>query len=115
MTHTCHAKRCNKSCAPRYLMCRDHWNMVPHELQQLVYKTYRPSQRATNLPSKGWHQAADASIASVALQEGCPFDKLRVPEVRALLALAPGMCPEGTDERLKQIAATKKNIRESKK
>lgn len=51
-------------------------------------------------PSLEWHEAADAAIAAVALEEGCPFGKLRVVEVRALLNLAPEMCPEGTAERL---------------
>jgi hypothetical protein len=40
-------------------------------------------------PSPEWHEAADAAIASVALQEGCPWRKLRVVEVRALAKLHP--------------------------
>lgn len=74
--------------------------MVPARLKARVVATYRDGQCDDMRPSLAWHEAADAAIAAVALQEGCPFGRLRVVEVRALLALAPHLCPDGTADRL---------------
>lgn len=105
MSHTCHAKRCSTRCRPQYLMCPHHWRMVPVGLKRKVLSTYRRGQCDDKRPSLAWHEAADAAIASVALLEGCPFGKLRVVEVRALMALAPDLCPAGTATRLAEIDA----------
>jgi len=66
----------------------------------LVLARYRSGQCDDKRPSLAWHEAADAAIASVALSEGCPFGRLRVVEVRALLKLAPSLCPPGTAGKL---------------
>jgi len=107
MSHTCHAKLCDTACPPRFLMCGRHWAMVPSKLQRRVYATFRRGQCEDMRPSLEWHEAADAAIAAVALEEGCPFAKLRVIEARALLNLAPEMCPEGMREKLAEIDARK--------
>lgn len=40
-THTCPARGCPREVADRFLMCGDHWRMVPRHLQQAVYTAYR--------------------------------------------------------------------------
>lgn len=63
--HRCHAKGCPVPCAPELLMCSRHWNMVPFDLQQQVWRTYRPGQCDDKQPSAEWHVAADKAIAHV--------------------------------------------------
>jgi hypothetical protein len=67
-------------------MCRRHWAKVPLTLQRMVHAKYRRGQCDDKQPSREWHQAASAAIASVALQEGYPIG---VSDVEALLALYP--------------------------
>jgi len=81
--------------------------MVPASLKAEVMTSYRRGQCADKRPSLEWHRAADAAIASVALTEGCPFGRLRVCQVRALLSLAPHLCPEGTREKLAERDAAR--------
>jgi hypothetical protein len=71
MPHTCHAKGCNATCKPEYLMCPHHWRMVPGAVQREVYRQYRDGQCVGNpTPSPEWHLAADAAIEAVAAREG---------------------------------------------
>lgn len=77
-------------------MCGRHWAMVPAKLQRAVWATYRPGQCDDKDPSEAWHEAADAAIAAVALQEGLSHGKLSVNQVRATLKLAPELF--GSDE-----------------
>lgn len=106
--HTCHARRCSTACKPQHLMCPRHWREVPARLKRRVYLTYRHGQCDDMRPSIAWFQAADAAIASVALLEGCPFGRLRLVEVRALLELAPNLCPDGTAQKLATYDKTTK-------
>jgi hypothetical protein len=39
-THRCPAGQCIAQIAMRFLMCGDHWAMVPRPLQQAVYAAY---------------------------------------------------------------------------
>jgi hypothetical protein len=52
-------------CAPEMLMCPRHWNMVPFDLQQEVWRTYRHGQCDDMNPSREWHESADKAIAHV--------------------------------------------------
>lgn len=70
MGHTCHARGCKISCAPKFLMCPRHWKMVDFNLQREVWRTYRPGQEVDKRPSEEWHKAADAAIECVAKKEG---------------------------------------------
>ncbi len=68
-THHCHARGCSTPVPPEMLMCRRHWRMVPRNLQQRVWDTYRPGQCDDKNPSPAWHEAADAAINFVAEAE----------------------------------------------
>jgi len=67
--HTCHARRCNRVVPEKMLMCKPHWFMVPRELRDRVWATYRAGQEIDKSPSEEWHQAAGAAIAAVASRE----------------------------------------------
>jgi hypothetical protein len=54
------------------LMCRRHWFMVPKNLRDRVWATYRPGQCDDKQPSEAWHLAADAAIRHVAAREATP-------------------------------------------
>lgn len=71
--HHCHARRCAAHVPPERLMCRGHWFMVPKRVRDAVWATYREGQCDDMSPSKEWHQAADAAIGFVALEEGHPL------------------------------------------
>lgn len=103
-SHHCHAKLCKTRCRPQLLMCPKHWRMVPATLQRRVYATYRRGQCDDMRPSLDWHEAADAAIASVALQEGCPWRKLRVIEARALVKLHPSSLGDDLDDVRAELA-----------
>jgi hypothetical protein len=83
MAHTCHARGCARPIKPEFLMCGTHWSMVPYTIQQAVWATYRPGQCDDKDPAEAWHQAADAAIGHVALQESQSCTRA---EVRALIA-----------------------------
>lgn len=93
-------------------MCGPHWSTVPVKLRRLVLTTYRSGQCDDKRPSLDWHQAADAAIAAVALQEGCPPGKLRMVQVRALLALAPELLGDEADRMRKQLEERDRRRRE---
>ena len=69
MTHTCHARGCERPVRPTLLMCFLHWRLVPHAIKQEVYRAYRPGQCGDGRPSPAWHEAADAAIGYVSMQE----------------------------------------------
>lgn len=69
MKHHCHARGCEATCPPQYLMCGKHWGMVPLKLQREVWKHYRVGQCDDKRPSKSWLDAADAAIEAVAKRE----------------------------------------------
>lgn len=68
--HICHAEGCETPCPPRLLMCARHWRMVPKELQNAVYDTYRPGQERDMRPSIYWLDAATAAENHVREIEG---------------------------------------------
>lgn len=69
MSHHCHARGCSVQVKPELLMCRKHWFMVPRDIRDAVWRSYRPGQCDDKNPSKDWHTAADAAIGYVAIRE----------------------------------------------
>lgn len=69
MNHYCHAIRCGVTVPPEYLFCREHWGMVPKEMQRAVYHGYRRGQEHTQTPSPYYVIAARRAIIAVAEQE----------------------------------------------
>lgn len=67
-THRCAATHCTRQCDRKYLMCRDHWAMVPRPIQSAVYATHNP----TASPTREYVSAVSAAIDAVAKAEGKP-------------------------------------------
>jgi hypothetical protein len=70
MAHTCHAFGCETPVAPKLLMCRRHWFMVPKAAQKAVWDTYRPGQERTKDPSPEYLLAAFRAKLEVAVTDG---------------------------------------------
>lgn len=68
--HHCHATDCNRSVKPEYLMCGQHWRMVPVMHQIAVLKTYRVGQCDDFNPTLEYCEAAKGAVVAVAEREG---------------------------------------------
>ena len=68
--HRCCAIGCRAYSPPKYLMCHEHWSLVPHALQAEVNRTLRNRNRRAIDASWGpWWRAAHRAIAEVAICE----------------------------------------------
>ena len=65
LEHHCHIPGCSKVIEPKFLMCPGHWKQVPKDLQNEVYRHYRPGQEIDKQPSQGWILASRAAINAV--------------------------------------------------
>lgn len=71
--HHCHARGCTKQVPPAHFMCAKHWNMVPRDLQRLVWKHYNAGQETGDAEvSQEYLDATDRAIAAVAEKEVRP-------------------------------------------
>ncbi|MEW6775366.1 MAG: hypothetical protein AB1405_03680 [Bdellovibrionota bacterium] len=70
LPHYCHARGCHREVAPKLLMCRYHWKLVPGKLKKDVYRHYVPGQEIRKDPTPAYLEAADAAIKAVARKEG---------------------------------------------
>ncbi len=75
--HHCHVNGCQVPVPPKLLMCRRHWKLVPRRLQRAVWVHFNPAQcgpdvEARPLPTKKWHEAADAALRYVEKIEAPP-------------------------------------------
>lgn len=67
--HHCHAHGCKAHCPPEHLMCWHHWRMVPKDMQNAVWKAYRPGQCQDKQVSAEWENAANMAILFVKAAE----------------------------------------------
>jgi hypothetical protein len=70
MRHTCHAHCCDVAVPPKLLMCKRHWYMVPKDLRDAVWLTYRPGQEIDKSPTMEYLETAHEAINAVAVKEG---------------------------------------------
>lgn len=70
MSHTCHARGCEKIVPPRMLFCVKHWRMTPRLIQARIWKHYRPGQEITKDPSIEYLAVMKQAIDTVAELEG---------------------------------------------
>jgi len=61
MAHKCHIGGCEVSTKPTLLFCREHWAMVPNDMQSKVYEHYTPGQCSGGKIKREWIQAAMAA------------------------------------------------------
>lgn len=74
MAHTCHATNCTATVPPIMWGCRKHWVMVPKNIRDRIWATYRDGQCVTYDPSSEYCQAARAAVIAVAEKEGIEPD-----------------------------------------
>lgn len=67
LIHRCHAEGCHVEVEPKLLMCLRHWRMVPRELQNRVWKHYRPGQEIDKNPTPEYLEVMKEAIAAVAI------------------------------------------------
>lgn len=67
--HLCHAIGCHTPVPPKMLMCLKHWRMVPRDLQQQVWATYRPGQEDDKNPSEAYMVAQERAVNAVRTKE----------------------------------------------
>jgi len=67
--HACQAPTCPRQVSTRYLMCREHWSLVPADLAREVYRTCGAFQNADRRVLRNarlrYQQAVDQAIASL--------------------------------------------------
>ncbi len=68
--HWCYAEGCEVEVPPRMLMCLRHWRMVPRDLQDAIWRTYRPGQEIDKCPSEEYMVAQRRAIAAFSALEG---------------------------------------------
>ena len=65
MEHTCHLPGCQAACPPRHPFCREHWAMVPKDLQQDVYDTVGIRGKRVDATWAPWWRAQSAATVHV--------------------------------------------------
>lgn len=56
--HTCHWPGCNAHVPSAAWGCKRHWFMLPKNLRDAIWQTYRPGQEVTKTPSREYLQTA---------------------------------------------------------
>lgn len=56
--HHCHWTGCNRKVPPALWGCREHWYMLPRELRDRIWRTFRPGQEESKTPSREYVEAA---------------------------------------------------------
>lgn len=63
MSHTCHAKGCNKEVPPKMFMCMRHWHMLPQDKQRAIWREYQEGQEVRKDPTAKYLEVATDAIA----------------------------------------------------
>lgn len=58
MPHMCHWPDCPTPVPPAMWGCKKHWFMLPKQLRDRIWATYRPGQEITKDPSDEYMAAA---------------------------------------------------------
>lgn len=74
MLHRCHATGCTVVVPPTMWGCKRHWFMVPREIRNRIWKTYRVGQCDDFNPSRDYLLAAKAAVIAVAEKENIKPD-----------------------------------------
>lgn len=84
MAHTCHATGCETPVPPEMFMCRRHWFMLPKQMRNRIWQTYRPGQCDDWEISHEYTEAAREAVRYIAKKECVE------PEVSVYDMLDPG-------------------------
>lgn len=56
--HRCHWPGCEREVPPAIWGCKPHWLKLPQKLRDAIWRTYRPGQEITKIPSEAYIKAA---------------------------------------------------------
>jgi hypothetical protein len=56
--HTCHWPGCVRKVPPALWGCKEHWYLLPRELRDRIWRTFKPGQEQTKTPSREYIEAA---------------------------------------------------------
>lgn len=56
--HECHWPDCTEQVPPAKWGCLRHWRMLPHELQEKIWRAFRPGQEVDGRPSAAYIEVA---------------------------------------------------------
>ncbi|MFL9943679.1 hypothetical protein [Paraburkholderia graminis] len=88
--HHCHANDCPTPTPQKLLMCPKHWRMVPREMQNRVWETFKARSAAPGADPTSWgdyYEAAADAVEHVARLEAKPTEnsyRRMVPKWREL-------------------------------
>ena len=74
MSHTCHATNCKTEVPPAMWGCKRHWFMVPKDIRDRIWRSYRTGQCDDWNPSTEYCMAARDAVEAVASKEGLTPD-----------------------------------------
>jgi hypothetical protein len=83
--HHCHWPGCSQQVPPARWGCYRHWKMLPIELQQRIWRTFRPGQEKTMTPSRDYIEAARAVQAWIQANHPPPAQAAPAPTQQSLL------------------------------
>lgn len=69
MSHTCHARGCDRAVPPKMFMCKGHWLSLPEPMRDAIWAAYRPGQEVTKTPSREYLTVARAAINWLAARD----------------------------------------------
>lgn len=58
MAHRCHWPGCERNVPPKLWGCKKHWFMLPKDIRDEIWRTYRPGQEITKTPTVEYIAAA---------------------------------------------------------
>lgn len=86
--HTCHWPGCERQVKPAMWGCFPHWKALPKNLQDRIWRTYRPGQEIDGNVSQGYFEAAK-EVQEWIKKQAEPKKEFRIRKV-AFMSLAKG-------------------------
>ena len=95
MKHLCHAVSCKRSIPPKLLFCLPHWQMVPRELQRLIWAFYKAGQEVRKDPTPGYLIVQAITVGYVAVNTGqMTKDQNEKNIIETMITWGPRMTPD---------------------
>ena len=80
MKHTCHIPPCKAECPAAHLFCYKHWDVVPADLKQDVYRTVKLRGVFIDKTWAPWWRAQSAATVFV-LRKEYPAYRARIDKI----------------------------------
>lgn len=70
--HHCHWPGCTRKVPPALWGCKQHWYLLPRDLRDRIWKSFRPGQEDAKTPSREYVEAAKAVQAWIEANHPTP-------------------------------------------